>query len=213
MQTILSEFLKVFFAFIIIMDPIGNIPSFLSVTGDKEPKIRLQILRNAIIIAGIVLLIFAVFGRFLLMFFGITPGAFYIAGGILVFTIGLEMIQSKPKRTRDTPESSIDPQDTAMLAVFPLAIPLTAGPGLITTVMLYVTSQPLTPFYGILIVVALVLGLLVQYICLRCSSLILRLIGTTGMFVLEKIMGLILSGMAIQLVYDGLVKLNIFHPI
>lgn len=208
-HTYLAEFLKVFFAFLIIMDPVGNIPSFLSVTSDKEPKIRAQILRSAIIIAGIVLLIFAVFGRFLLMFFGITPGAFYIAGGILVFIIGLEMIQSVPKRSRDTPDTSIDPHDTAMLAVFPLAIPLTAGPGLITTVMLYVTSKPMTLSYASLIVAALVLGLAVQYVCLRCSTIILRLIGTTGMFVLEKIMGLILSGMAIQLVYDGLVKLNI----
>lgn len=208
-HTYITEFLKVFFAFLIIMDPIGNIPSFLSVTSDKEPKVRLQILRFAIIIAGVVLLIFAVFGRFLLMFFGITPGAFFIAGGIIVFIIGLEMIQSVPKRSRETPNSSIDPQDTAMLAVFPLAIPLMAGPGLITTVMLYVTSQPMTIVYAVLIVVALVLVLTVQYVTLRCSTLILRLIGTTGMFVLEKIMGLILSGMAIQLIYDGLVKLNV----
>jgi len=193
------------------MDPIGNIPSFLSVTGNFDKDTRLKVLQKAIFVAGIVLLIFAVFGRFILLFFGITPGAFYISGGILFFTIAFEMIQSKP-RTRSTPESIIDPQESMMVAIFPLAIPLIAGPGMITTIMLNVAQASFSLRTAIIILIALACCLTIQYLALRSGTFLLKLIGTTGMFVLEKIMGLILAGMSIQIIYDGLQKLGILHP-
>ena len=204
----LRQFLKLFFTFLIIMDPIGNIPSFLALTGAYEPDLRQKILKKAILVAGIVLLVFAVFGRFLLLFFGITPGAFYVSGGVLFFTISFEMIQSKP-RSRQTPATSIDPQESMMLAVFPLAIPLIAGPGMITTIMLNVAREPFTPYAAAMTLFALVLSLSTQFVALRSGTFLLHFIGTTGMFVLEKIMGLILAGMSVQLIYEGLIKLGI----
>lgn len=208
----IRPFFKLFFTFLIIMDPVGNIPPFLAVTGGFNEKDRLKILKKAILVAGFVLLVFAVFGRFILLFFGITPGAFYISGGILLFTIAFEMIQSKPK-TRQTPESSIDPQESMMLAVFPLAIPLIAGPGTITTIMLNVARTPFSPDIAVTILLVLILSLTVQFITMRSGAVLLGFIGTTGMFVLEKIMGLILAGMSVQITYDGLLKLGIIHPI
>lgn len=194
------------------MDPVGNIPPFLAVTGGFNEQDRLKILKKAILVAGFVLLVFAVFGRFILLFFGITPGAFYISGGILLFTISFEMIQSKPK-TRQTPESSIDPQESMMIAVFPLAIPLIAGPGTITTIMLNVARTPFSPDIAVTILLVLILSLTVQFIIMRSGAVLLGFIGTTGMFVLEKIMGLILAGMSVQITYDGLLKLGIIHAI
>lgn len=201
----LTRFLQQFFTLLLIVDPIGSIPSFLAVTGEFDMPTRKKVVHRAILVAGIVLLIFVVFGRVLLGFFGISPSAFYISGGVIFFTIAFEMIQSKP-RSRTTPASSIDPQDSMMVAVFPLATPLIAGPGMITTIMMQVSADDfVTPMYGLL-ALAVILVLIIEMIALRCGSLILRLIGTTGMFVLEKIMGLILAGLAVQLIIDGLAK-------
>jgi multiple antibiotic resistance protein len=207
-QGLLQQFLKLFFTVLLIMDPIGILPQFLAITGEYDAHTRRTIIRHSVIIAGLVLLIFVIFGRVILLFFGITPGAFYISGGILFFIISFEMIQSKP-RARTTPASSIDPSDSKMIAVFPIAIPLIAGPGMITTIMLNVSESNFTIVSLCILLAAIILGLLIEYAALRAGSLILKLIGTTGMFVVEKIMGLILSGLSIQLIYDGLVKLGI----
>jgi multiple antibiotic resistance protein len=208
MMNYIGEFFQVLFGVLIIIDPIGIIPQFLAVTANYDNKIRRHIIRRSIMVAAIVMLVFVVFGNVMLKFFGITPGAFYISGGILFFTISFEMIQSKP-RVRNTPETAIDPQDAMMTAVFPIAIPLIAGPGMITTIMLKVSAESFGPAACIILLLSLGTGLLLEYIAMRSGALILRFIGTTGMFVIEKIMGLILAGMSIQLIYDGLVKLNI----
>ncbi|MFA6857708.1 MAG: MarC family protein [Treponema sp.] len=206
---IFSQFLKIFFTFIILLDPLGNTPPFLAVASAYDRKTQLHILKEAVIIAGAVLFIFAVFGHFILTFFGITAGAFYISGGIILFTIALDMIQSKP-RARHTPRSTLDSEQTTMIAVFPLAIPLIAGPGMITTIMLYTASSPFSFITFMMAVTALVLGLFIEYFVLRSASLLVKVIGTTGLFVLEKIVGLILAGLSVQLVYDGLQKLGLF---
>lgn len=209
MTQYLSEFFKLFITFFIIMDPIGNVPLFCSVTNGLNKDLKLKVLRRSVFIAGIVLAIFSIFGRLLLSFFNISPGAFYVSGGILFFTIAYELIQSKP-RIRQTPASSTNPQDLLLLAVFPLAIPLTAGPGMITTVIVTVTSETFCIATAILMIIALIICLALQYISLRFGDALLKVLGTTGMFVLEKIMGLVLAALAIQLVYDGLVKLGVF---
>jgi multiple antibiotic resistance protein len=205
-----TQFLKIFFTVLIIIDPIGIVPQFLAVTGDFDANTRRRIIRRSIIVAAIVMLVFVIFGNLILKFFGITPGAFYISGGILFFTIAYEMIQSKP-RIRNTPESSIDPEGAMMTAVFPIAIPLIAGPGMITTIMLQVSSESFGLIPCVLLIAALAIGLVLEYFAMRSGTIILKFIGTTGMFVIEKIMGLILAGMSVQLIYDGLVKLNIVH--
>ena len=202
------ELLKMLFTFIILLDPLGNIPPFLSVAGNYERKTQLCILREAIFISGLVLLIFALGGYFILEFFGISPGSFYVAGGIIFFTIALDMINSKP-RARHTPESTLDPGETTMIAVFPLAFPLIAGPGMITTVLLYTASGSVNIRTFTMVIIAMGIGLTVEYLVLRSATHLLKLFGTTGMFVLEKIVGLILAGLAVQFVYEGLQKLGL----
>lgn len=210
-QDYFQTFLKMSFTFIMLMDPIGNIPPFVSVAGGYERKTQVKILKKAILIAGIVLLIFVLGGRFILTFFGISSGAFYIAGGIIFFTIALDMIQSKPK-SNQTPEASLTSQETTMIAVFPLAFPLIAGPGMITTIMVY-TATDISWQMFFVIIAAIAVGLLVEYIGLRSASFVLKFMGTTGIFVMEKIVGLILAGLSIQLIYEGLEKLGIIGVI
>lgn len=209
-EKVFSRFLQQFLLLLLIIDPIGSIPLFLSATASFDNETRKKVIWRAMLVAGIVLMIFVVFGNVLLQFFSISPSAFYISGGILFFTIAFEMIQSKP-RSRNTPESSIDPQDAMMVAIFPLATPLIAGPGMITTIMLQVSGDNFGMAGYTTLIIAVFLCLAIEFIALRCGTLILRIIGTTGMFVLEKIMGLILAGMSVQLIINGLEKIGILH--
>ncbi len=189
------------------MDPIGVVPVFISSVAGTDDAGRRAILRKALFIAAAVLVFFIFAGKLILTFFGITPGAFYVSGGILFFLISLDMIYNKPRRSKRTPDE--DTEDTTLHGVFPLAIPLIAGPGLITTIMLYVTSGDSWIVSVAMLIAAVGLSLLVEYTVLRCSRLILHVMGKTGVYVLEKIMGLVLAGLAVQLIYDGLVRLGI----
>jgi multiple antibiotic resistance protein len=203
-------FFQILLTVLIVMDPFGIIPSFLTITASYDGKTRNRIIVKSILIAGLVMGIFLLGGKFILDFFGIQPGAFYISGGILFFLIAFEMIYSRPKTSR-VPPAEEEPSGS-FVALFPLAIPMIAGPGLLTVIMTYVSGDghwfsSIPPLFF-----ALIIGLGCMYLVLRLSVLILRVLGITGIFVMEKIMGLILAGFAVQLIYNGLLSLNIIRP-
>jgi multiple antibiotic resistance protein len=204
-------FFQILLTVLIVMDPFGIIPSFLAITASCDQKTRNRIILKSVLIAGLVLGIFLLGGKFILDFFGIKPGAFYISGGILFFLIAFEMIYSKPK-TRRVPPAGEEESPGTLVALFPLAIPMIAGPGLLTVIMTYVSGGGNWFSSVLLLFFALLLGLGCVYLVLRLSALILHVLGTTGIFVMEKIMGLILAGFAVQLIYNGLLSLNIVRP-
>ncbi|WP_010259673.1 MarC family protein [Treponema primitia] len=199
------DFLQILFTVLLVMDPIGIIPQFISFTAGLDKKDRNSIITKSVLIASIVILIFLLAGKFLLLFFGIMPGSFYISGGILFFLISFEMIYNKPG-TRKMPD---DDSHGTYIALFPLAIPLIAGPGLLTVIMVFMTNGHSWLYSFTLLFPAVIIGLLCTYLSLRGSLLILKLLGTMGIFVLEKIMGLILAGFAVQFIYNGLTALGI----
>ncbi|MDR2096952.1 MAG: MarC family protein [Spirochaetaceae bacterium] len=201
-------FFQILFTVLIVMDPVGIIPYFLGLTSSYDKKTRDGIILKAVLFAALVLGIFLLCGKYILDFFGIKPGAFYISGGILFFVIAFEMIYSKPKVSRTTPEGNDDTQ-SGFIALFPLAIPMIAGPGILTVIMTYVSSGDSWISSVLLLLPALVIGLLCMFAVLRASTFILRVLGTMGIFVMEKIMGLILAGFSVQLIYNGLVALSI----
>jgi multiple antibiotic resistance protein len=202
-----KDFLHILLTVFIVMDPIGMIPQYLSVTASFDEKTRKATISKSILIAAIVLMLFLLGGKLLLTFFGITPSAFYISGGILFFIIAFEMIYSKPGGHKKTAEDASATSST--VALFPLAIPLIAGPGLLSVVIMFMSSNQSWLYSFLLLFPALGLGLLCTYIMLRCSVFIVRLIGMMGISVLEKIMGLILSGFAVQFIVKGLTELGI----
>ena len=230
--TMLGDFIRIFFMVLIVMDPIGMVPLFLSITAGYDAETRKGIILKAVLIAGFVLLVFLLVGKVLLAFFGIKPGAFYISGGILFFMIAFGMIYSKPKKSQDIPAGntgeiavgeSIDtaaggknetPEDKTGVstALFPLAIPLIAGPGLLTVIIMFVSKGESWLYSAAILFPAIVISLIVAYITLRASVLLLRFFGSMGIFIMEKIMGLILAGFAVQFIYDGLLALGIIHP-
>jgi multiple antibiotic resistance protein len=204
-------FFQILFTVLIVMDPFGIIPSFLAITASYDQKTRNRIILKSVLIAGLVMGIFLLGGKFILDFFSIKPGAFYISGGILFFLIAFEMIYSKPKTNR-VPQAGEEESSSGFVALFPLAIPMIAGPGLLTVIMTYVSSGGNWLSVVLPLFFALLFGLVCMYLVLRLSVFILRLLGTTGIFVMEKIMGLILAGFAVQLIYNGLLSLNIVRP-
>jgi multiple antibiotic resistance protein len=220
----LGEFLRILFTVLLVMDPIGIIPQFLSVTAPYDEATRKSIILKAVLISGLVLGVFLLSGKLLLDFFGIHPGAFSISGGILFFMIAYGMIYSRPRKVQSVPPEarasfgadggSVDSEDHTgvSVALFPLAIPFISGPGLLTVIIMF-TSQGENWLLSVLILIpAIVIGLVITFIVLRCSALLLRFFGSMGIFILEKLMGLILSGFAVQFIYDGLLTLGIIHP-
>jgi multiple antibiotic resistance protein len=242
-----GNFLRLFFTVLIVMDPIGMIPIFLTITANYDAETRKGIILKAVLIAGTVLLVFLLAGKLLLEFFGIKPGAFFISGGILFFIIAFGMIYSRPKMNRDIPagdtpagkgvfggtneptgkdeteragspaksDSGQSPRDQAgvSVALFPLAIPLIAGPGLLTVIIMFVSNGE-SWFYSVgMLLPAIVISLITAYITLRSSVLLLRFFGSMGISIMEKIMGLILAGFAVQFIYDGLLTLGIIGPV
>ncbi|MDR0722442.1 MAG: MarC family protein [Treponema sp.] len=204
-------FLQILFTVLLVMDPIGIIPYFLGLTSSYDRKTRNRIILKAILFATLVLGVFLFCGKFILDFFGIRPGAFYISGGGLFFMIAFEMIYSKPKTNRVPSVGNEDTQSN-FVALFPLAIPMIAGPGLLTVIMTYVSGGDSWLSSVLTLLPALLIGLLCMFMVLRASVLILRVLGTMGIFVMEKIMGLILAGFAVQLIYNGLLSLGIVRP-
>jgi len=216
---IFSSFLRILFMVLLVMDPIGIIPQFLSVTAHCDAQARKSIILKAVIIAGFVLAFFTLTGKILLGFFGIKPGAFYISGGILFFMIAFGMIYSKPRgMARSVPgdQKLADAEDEdkagVSVALFPLAIPLISGPGLLTVIIMFVSRDENWFLSVATLTPALFIGLVAAYVVLRSSILLLRYFGSMGIFIMEKIMGLILAGFAVEFIYEGLMALNIISP-
>ena len=207
LSTMLSLYLQIFFTIFIVIDPIGIVPLFLSTVSHLPQEERKKVALKATVVAFFVLSVFILVGRFILSFFGISPGAFYVAGGTLFFLISMDMLFGRPKRSKTSSEET--EEDSASLAVFPLAIPMISGPGAITTIMLYSTDAPSWLTVTLLLFAAIGPVLALEYLAMRSSGLILRVLGNTGVSVVERMMGLILSGLSIQFVFDGIVKLGL----
>ncbi|MDA8409932.1 MAG: MarC family protein [Treponema sp.] len=206
----LDLFLKIFLTIFVVMDPLGAVPLFISVAGGLDEAQKRATIRKAIVISFIVMALFILAGRFILGFFGISPGAFSVAGGVLFFLMSIDMLFGQPKRTRTSTEEGGDDY-TQSIAVFPLAIPYISGPGLITTIMLYAAGPTPALETTLLLFASVILCLLAMFASLSASSLILRALGRTGVSVIERIMGLLLSGLSIQFVYEGLVRLGVLR--
>ncbi len=206
-SAMLNTFLQIFLTVFIVIDPIGIVPLFISATNRMTEAQKKRTIWKAVAVAFAVLGIFTLAGRFILSFFGISPGSFYVAGGTLFFLISIDMLFGQPKRTKTSKEE--EEEDSSSVAVFPLAIPMIAGPGTITTLMLYSADAPSYLTITLLLFGAIVLSLAGVTLAMFSSRIVLRILGRTGVSVVERMMGLVLSGLAIQFVYDGLVKLGI----
>lgn len=187
-----------------IIDPIGMIPLTLAVTATLPHDKRKKIVDQAVLVAGIVLLVMGSIGRPLLGYLGVTLPAFTIAGGVLLFLIAIDMLFARPTGAKRTDAEERDAATAPNPAVFPLAIPMIAGPGTIATVLLLID---LAHGHGVRLAVvfsAAAAALAITWLCMRFATRFLLLIGTTGVHVVTRVLGIILAALAVQFVLNGL---------
>jgi multiple antibiotic resistance protein len=186
-----------------VIDPLGCIPFFTGQTAGFTRARKRKILVRALLVSLCVLLAFTYAGTLLLHVFGITIDAFRIAGGVILFGIGLDMLQSRPRRWHtgldQAAKLSAADHDPS---VTPLAIPMIAGPASITTVMVLRAQSPGVPGAAI-VGIAVLLTLLLTGVILLTADTVLRRLGGTGMRIVEKLMGLLVTVIAVQLVMNG----------
>jgi len=202
-----SEIVTIFLAVFIVVDPFGIVPVFISLTPDFPPRRKRVTIFKAVIVAFVVLCVFIFTGSAILRFLGIQPGSFFIAGGILMFIVSIDLLLGKPGRTKTSGEE--DGEEREDVSIFPLAVPMLAGPGAITTILLYVSEDKISGSILPVLVGSVALALAIAGVTMFLSSFFLRVLGRTGVSVIERIMGIVLTGLSVQFVYDGLVKLGV----
>ncbi len=196
----LSRVANLVLAIFVIVDPFAVVPVFLSITEHADSRVRERTARKASLIAFAILAFFALFGLILFDFFGITLPAFQIAGGILLLRLGLAQLAAD--RTRVRPEEAEESLARDDVSVFPLATPLLAGPGAISTVVLLASKQE-SKLGVTSLVCAVAIALVASYFMLRFASVLYRVLGKTGLNLLTRIMGIILTAIAIQFMING----------
>jgi multiple antibiotic resistance protein len=174
-----------------VLDAIGNVPIFLTLTSTLK-KDRRRIASYSVIIALIILLIFAYIGLTVFQFLGITINDFKIAGGIILFIVAFQNLIGK--------FSTLTAPDAEEIAAFPLATPLLAGPGAISTVII-LSSQPYNYFIATIVIL---INSIIAWVVLVRSELIYRILGSSGTKVFTRIMGLLIAAIAISFVREGI---------
>jgi multiple antibiotic resistance protein len=202
-----SEIFTIFLAVFIVVDPFGIVPVFISLTSSLQPARRRATILKSIGVAFVVLCLFIFTGSAILRFLGIQPGSFFIAGGILMFIVSMDLLLGKPGRTKTSGEEKGEQRED--VSIFPLAIPMLAGPGTITTILLYASEEKIPGFILPVLVGSVALALAFAGVTMFLSSFFLRVLGRTGVSVIERIMGIVLTGLSVQFVYDGLLKLGV----
>lgn len=201
----LSLFFDTFVILFVVVDPIGLAPIFAAITQGGTAAYRRRMALRGSVIAAIILLAFATGGAGLLRLLGIGVPAFQIAGGMLLFLVALDMVFVRQSGIRSTTErEQREAELKADISVFPLAFPLLAGPGALTTVLL-LAGKHAQSADAVLVVLAVVLTvLLLSLATLLQAERIMRLMGETGANVITRILGVVLAALAVQYVLDGL---------
>jgi multiple antibiotic resistance protein len=198
-----DNLLSAFVTLLVTIDPPGLAPLFLALTTGMDRKARGQVALRASIISFCVLALFAIAGAQILSVFGITLGAFRVAGGLLLFWIAFDMIfERRQERKEKSAEVAITRDHIRNIAAFPLAIPLIAGPGAISATILLGGTFPETGPRLVLVLILLVC-ILLTYLVLLLGERIDRFLGETGRSILTRLLGVILAALAVQFVADG----------
>ena len=191
----------------VIMDPIGLAPIFLALTMGMSNADRRAIAWRASLVSAVILILFALVGGTFLETLGISLPAFRIAGGLLLFWTAFEMIfEKRVERKTNAVERTVSKSDIQNLAVFPLAIPLMAGPGAISATVLIASGQ--SEWIGLGYLIGLILVIVaICYVVFLASTGIDRFLGDMGRTLLSRLLGVILSALAIQFIADGVIAI------
>lgn len=195
--------LVTFSAVLVVVDPFGAVPIFLSITALDSREKRSETARRAALAAFAMLTLFALAGGVIFRVFGISLGAFQIAGGIMLLIMALDMMRATPSRTRSTDEEQRESADKEDVAIVPMAVPILAGPGAIATVMVLMkrAAWELGPTVTVLGSVAATC--IVTWLLLRTAARAHDFVKTTTLHVLQRVMGLLLAAVAVEFLIGG----------
>lgn len=200
-----EQLLKTFILFFVVIEPISMVPLFGALTRGAEAGYRRRMAFKAVAISAGIFIVFALVGDYLLQALNVSVNAFKIAGGMLLFLLSVDMVFARNSGLRST---TVREQDEARhredISVFPMAFPLIAGPGALATLLLVVSEVR-----GDLAEVGLTLGvvmvvLLITLILLLATTQVMRVLGVTGANVVSRLLGVVLTALAVQYVIDGI---------
>lgn len=201
MKEYLRFALITFTSVLFIVDPIAVIPTYLVITSGQTSRQRAQTALRACVAAAALLAVFAVAGRLIFEMFGITLAAFRIAGGFILWLVAMDMLRGQ-RSTQETPAEIVEGQEKEDVALTPLAMPMLAGPGAISTVMV-LAGQARTMPQAIVVYGSIALTAVACYGALRAAEPLLVRVGRTGIRIVTRIMGLLLAAIAVQFVITG----------
>jgi len=186
-----------------IIDSIGNVPFFVAATEGFTQESRRWIIERAILIASAILIVFLLSGRFILNVLHLRLSSFEIAAGIVLFMIGWDLLRARSSAVKTSKAEEAEAMSKEDIAVFPLGIPLLAGPGAITTCIVYGTrAESMVGRAGLLGILACVM--VASFLVLLTGATLMEKIGLTGMRVIRRVIGLLLTAIAVNFVVDGI---------
>jgi multiple antibiotic resistance protein len=191
-----------------LVDPFAALPTFLAVTAGQDDKKRRRTARKASLTAFVVLTAFAVAGTYIFRMFGITLPAFEIAGGVILLLIGLDMLEAKRSPTQESSGETAEAASKDDVGIVPMGIPMLAGPGAITSVMVLV-GQAQNRWQMGAIVGSIAVTAVICFVVLGSAARVARMLGETGIRILVRIMGLLLVALAVQYFVNGMVDLGV----
>ena len=204
-MTLLAVFGTALVAFLVIIDPLGLVPIFAALTRGVAAEQRRALAIKGVLVSSAVLLAFGLGGDRVLAVIGISLPAFRLSGGLLLFLLALEMVFERRKERRENTAGHVaDERATPDIAVFPLAVPLIAGAGAITTVILQMGAHHGDWTAQLVVLAALLVSLVVALLSLFAAGPVERLLGPTMISVFSRLLGLLLAALAVQFVLDGI---------
>lgn len=201
-----GDYLKILIALLVIVDPLGAIPPFIVMGGNLDQAQKVRIARVASVAVTVVLIVSALIGEVLLRFFGITIASFKVGGAILILLMAIAMLQAQPVRDKQTPEEAKEAEDKDSIAVVPLAVPLLAGPGAISAVIIYAAEGSGVLHLSVIVACCLIVGI-ATWLALRVATPVSRVLGKTGINIAIRLMGVILAALAVEIFTSGIVVL------
>lgn len=193
-----------FSAVFFVVDPIVAVPIFIAISGSDPPEKQRKSAARAALWTCATLSFFALAGAVIFKVFGITLGAFKIAGGLMLLLMSLDMMRAQPSRTRSSAEEQQESVEKDDVAVVPMAIPMLAGPGAIATVIMLMSRAAWRPVATAAVFASIGLTCLITWLLLRSAAMAHRFLRKTTIHVLERVMGLLLAAVAVEFMVGGL---------
>ena len=197
-----AAYIKIFVALLVVVNPFGIIPVFVAMTANQTAADRKRIARVAAVAVAVVLIVSALLGERILEVFGISLASFKVGGAILIMLNAIAMMQASQTGVKQTPEEAKEAEDKTSIAVVPLAIPLLAGPGAISTTIIYAAESKAVLHLGIIVCCGLAVGL-VTWIALRIATRVGYLMSQTAINIATRLMGLLLAALAVEIFVSG----------